>query len=46
VVFTDEAQAEIGKMLKSANYYVTIDKQIAFSANTDTINYTLSSMTQ
>lgn len=44
-VWTDEAKAEIGKVLNSRDYYVSISGQMSFSAGNDVTDLTLASMT-
>lgn len=45
IVYTDQAVAEVHKLLKSRRYYIGPNGKINFSATTDTINYVLGSMT-
>lgn len=44
-VWTDEAKAEISKVLNSRDYYVAITGKMAFSAGNDLTDLTLASMT-
>ncbi len=44
-VWTDEAIAEVNKLLNSRSYYVGIDKKMAFSASNDVTDLVLASMT-
>jgi hypothetical protein len=45
IVLTDEANAEIKKLLKSKKYYIDAAGNINFSAKTDALQYTVASMT-
>lgn len=44
-VFTEEAQAEVKRLLNSRSYYVGVNGKMNFSSKTDTLTYVLSSMT-
>ncbi len=45
IVFSDEAKAEVSKILNSKKFYVDTNNRMPFSANTDTIDYVLASIT-
>lgn len=45
IVFSDEAKAEVKKLLNSKKYYLDTNGGMPFSANTDTIDYVLASIT-
>jgi hypothetical protein len=45
IVFTKEARDEINTLLSSKKFYVSVSGEMNFSANTDTIDYVLSTMT-
>ncbi len=44
-VWTDEAKAEVKKLLNSRKYYVGTNGRMQFSASTDMIDYVLGSIT-
>ena len=45
VVYSDEAIAEVDKLLSSKKFYVGTDGRIAFSSGTDTVRYLLTNIT-
>lgn len=45
-VMTDEAIAEINRILDSRDYYLTLDGAMAFSQDTDNINLALKYLTK
>jgi len=45
ILFTEEAKAEVAKLLKSKIYYVNASNKMNFSASSDTIDYVLKNIT-
>lgn len=45
IVYSDEAIAEVHKLLGSRNFYLNTSNKIAFSNSTDTMNYVVQNMT-
>jgi len=45
VLYTDDSVAEIEKILKSKEFYLTPDGKLTYSAESDTVNYVLQYLT-